>query len=125
MSWEACLWGTNTQNKPSTLPGQQQVLRGEKCHGVSRRYPWGTKLHKRVCLDPKDLGLASLKAQMHAAVPEIAGLVQKDVECDLLRTLAQTSLLRNVGRTGPQKGLLNLLRPRMCAAHSEGEGERN
>jgi len=88
------------------------------------RYPQGTKLHKQVCLDPKDLGIAPLRAQTRAAVPGNAGLLRKDGECGLPRTLARTSLLRNLGRTGPGKVLLNLLRPRTRAAHSGGEGER-
>ena len=62
---------------------------------------------------------------MRAAVPGIAGLGRKDVERGLPRTLARTSLLRHFGRTGPRKDLLNLLRPRTRAAHSEGEGERS
>ena len=88
------------------------------------RYPQGTKLHKQVCLDPKDLGIAPLRARTHVAVPGNAGLLQKDGERGLPHMLAWTLLLRNFGCTGPQKVLLNLLRLQTCVAHSGGEGER-
>jgi hypothetical protein len=86
--------------------------------GVLRRFPQETKLCKKVCLDPMNLGLASLRAQTRAAVSGIAELGRKDVERGLSRTLARTSLLRNFGRTGPRKDLLSLLRPRTRAAYS-------
>jgi hypothetical protein len=89
-----------------------------KCRGVSCRSPRETKLCKRVCLNPMDLGLAVLRAQTRAAVSGIAELGQKDVERGLLCTLAQTSLLRYFGCTGLWKDLLSLLRPWMHAAHS-------
>jgi hypothetical protein len=67
--------------------------------------------------------IALLRVQMCAAVLGAAGLIWKDVEHDLLCTLAQTLLLHTFGYTGPQKVLLILLRPQMCAAHLEGEEE--
>jgi len=67
--------------------------------------------------------IALLRVWMCAAVLGAAGLIWKDVEHNLLCTLAQTLLLYTFGCTGPQKVLLILLRPQMCVAHLQGERE--
>ena len=85
--------GNKHPKQPNRSQSQQQVLGGVKRRSPNRAgFRGKPDLCKGVCLDPKDLGLASLRAQTRAAVSGIAELGRKDVERVLSRTLARTSL---------------------------------